>query len=302
MQTRRPAGSECDGRDDARVGTTIVLKRRSGASDGLRDDLPLDRDIESPVVVDAATLDSCHPMFALRLRLFTDWHRSAGHEVIIKPPRSPQIVQHLANLGVASGLPCAVLSLPEPNPAGCLPVRRLGVASDVDDMALQAEELVQHGAAPFGAWSNAVFMAIGELCGNALEHGRNELGTYVAASPVGEDGKAITFSIADLGMGIPEHIRGRYPECYDDTAAIAQALAEGVSGTGRPDRGNGFTEVFAEALQTDLVRHGSAADLDVRSSAGRVGVELVGGVKKADPRSVGKPRRGTWINYTITRA
>jgi hypothetical protein len=145
-------------------------------------------------------------------------------------------------------------------------------------------------------------MAVGELCGNALEHGRNDLGAYIVADRLPGDSSGVAFAIVDLGIGIPEHIRTRYPEWYDDTAAIARALDEGVSGTGRPDRGNGYTEVFAEALQTDLIRKGSAADLDIRSSSGRVGVEIVGGVKKADQRSVGKPRRGTWITYTITRA
>jgi hypothetical protein len=49
-------------------------------------DLPLDPAITTPLSIDATRLGSCHPMFALRLRLFVDWHRAAGREITIKPP------------------------------------------------------------------------------------------------------------------------------------------------------------------------------------------------------------------------
>jgi hypothetical protein len=143
-------------------------------------------------------------------------------------------------------------------------------------------------------------MAIGELCDNALQHGRNELGAYIAADRVIEPQRELRLAIADLGIGIPEHIRGQHPEWQDDTAAIARALEPGVTGTGDPDRGNGFAEVFHEALETDLVRAMSAAQIDIRSSKGRVAVKVVGGTKQADGQRIPEPRRGTWITYTIT--
>lgn len=97
-------------------------------------------------------------------------------------------------------------------------------------------------------------------------------------------------------------LRNRYLEWQDDSAAIAGAIERGVSGTGDPHRGNGFSEVFREATETDLVRAQSAAEIDIRSSKGRVGVTIAGGTKRADRGSVGDPRRGTWITYTITTA
>ncbi len=106
--------------------------------------------------------------------------------------------------------------------------------------------------------------------------------------------------IADLGIGIPEHIRARHPEWHDDTAAIARALERGVTGTGDPLRGNGFAEVFATALENRLVRALSAAVVDIRASKGRVAVELVGGSKKVTTPPVERARRGTWITYTVT--
>ncbi len=143
-------------------------------------------------------------------------------------------------------------------------------------------------------------MAISELCDNALQHGRNDLGAYIAADRITEPRYQLRLAVADLGIGIPEHIRSQHPEWQDDTAAIASAIERGVTGTGDPNRGNGFSEMFDEALETDLVRAQSAAQIEIRSSKGRVAVEIVDGRQKAEGQDVLKPRRGTWITYTIT--
>lgn len=145
-------------------------------------------------------------------------------------------------------------------------------------------------------------MAIGELGDNALLHGKSEFGAYIAADRLLAPSRMLRLAVVDLGIGIPEHIRSRYPEWQDDAAAIARAIERGVSGTGDPYRGNGFSEVFKEALDTDLVRARSAADIEIRSSKGMVGVTIVGGTKKVRHSSVRDPRRGTWITYTITTA
>jgi hypothetical protein len=283
----------------------IVLGSRAASDGGYRTNLPLDRDVERPIVVDATGLTDCHPMFAVRLRLFVDWHLAAKHAVLIKGPHDVAIARKLANFGVAHGLSSDVLSLPEPSARRdeqVLPVSRLETYTDVEEVANETVVLLHHQAASLACWGNAMHMAIGELCDNALLHGRNELGVYVAADRVAEPQRQLRLAIADLGIGIPEHIRNRYPEWQDDSAAIARALERGVSGTGDPHRGNGFSEVFREAAETDLVRARSAAEIDIRSGRGRVGVKIVGGTKTAEPGSVGAPRRGTWITYTITTA
>lgn len=95
-------------------------------------------------------------------------------------------------------------------------------------------DLLQRQTDPFGSWSDAPYMAIAELCDNALQHGRNDLGGYIAADRIVEPRREMRLVIADLGIGIPEHIRTRHPEWHDDTAAITRALARGVSGTGDP--------------------------------------------------------------------
>lgn len=212
------------------------------------------------------------------------------------------MAQLLADFGLAEGLK-DVIELPSPHTdrkTRLLPVRRLQGYTDVEEAAQEAVDLLHHQAAALACWGNAMHMAIGELCDNALQHGANDLGAYIAADRVTEPQRAFRLTVADLGIGIPEHIRNRHPEWQDDTAAIASSLERGVTGTTDPYRGNGFAEVFDEALETDLVRAMSAAQIDIRSSKGRVGVNLVGGTKTADGQRVSSPRRGTWITYTIT--
>jgi hypothetical protein len=286
------------------MAVAITLTRLAGAGDGFRHDLPLDRELEDgSVSLDLRGLQSCHPMLALRLRLFVDWHQRAGHNVTVRRPDDSAIAQRLADLGIADGLPAETVQLPTPRHErndSFLPLRELGSYTDVEDVAQETVDLLHRQTAAIGCWGDAMFAAVSELCNNALQHGRNELGAYVLAERTSESNGQLRLAIADLGIGVPEHIRSQHPEWHDDTAAIARAIERGVSGTGDPHRGNGFSEVFDEALQTDLVKARSAAEIDIRSGRGRVSVELVGGVQKAVAHQVRHPRRGTWITYTIT--
>jgi hypothetical protein len=285
------------------MGIRIVLGSRAGADGGYHTNLPLDRDVDGAIVVDARSLTSCHPMFAVRLRLFVDWHIAAGHAVSVEAPVDVMVAQQLADLDVARGLGSSVLTLPEPSRsrnASTLPLRRLESHPHVEEIANEAVELLHSQAASLACWGNAMHMAIAELCDNALLHGGNQLGAYIAADRVTDPRRELRLAIVDLGIGVPEHIRSRYPEWQDDSAAIAAAIERGVSGTGDPHRGNGFSEVFREALETDLVQAQSSADIDIRSSKGRVRVRIAGGTKTAGRGLIRHPRRGTWITYTIT--
>jgi hypothetical protein len=286
------------------VATEIVLSAGSGGGDGFREDLPLEREVEKPIVIDASRLGPCHPMFVLRLRLFLDWHRSAEHALALRPPANARVSRHLASMGFFDGLPAAlsggVAPPPSPGSAVLLPVRRLGNFTDVEAAADQATNLLSEQAPALATWGDAMHMAIGELCDNAIQHGVSEHGAYVAADRITEPRRQFRLVIADLGIGIPEHIRSRHPEWQDDTAAIARALERGVSGTADPYRGNGFAEVFDKALENQLATSLSAAKIDIRSAKGRVAVELVDRRTKAEPIRIDVPRRGTWIVYTVT--
>jgi hypothetical protein len=96
------------------------LTPRSGVADGYRGDLRLERDVGGVVVLDATALRGCcHPMFALRMRLFLDWHAAAGHQVRFIMPTDPVTAQHLADMAVAIRLPSAVaIEGTTPSPVG----------------------------------------------------------------------------------------------------------------------------------------------------------------------------------------
>ncbi len=282
------------------MATRLEFGRSCGA-DGFSGDLPLDRELAEPIVLDLSRLRDCHAMFALRLRVFIDWHRAAGHAVRVLAPDDTATAQRLADLGVATDLPAGVLELPEASGVreDVLPIAVFDNYIAVEGVAGEVVELLRRQTSPFASWGDAIYMAIGELCDNALQHGRNELGAYIAADRVLEPRREMRLAIADLGIGIPEHIRAHHPEWHDDTGAIGSALVRGVSGTGDPHRGNGFAEVFDIALRTDLVRSSSGAEVDIRAGKGRVGVKIFGGSEVAEPRPIGQPRRGTWITYTV---
>jgi hypothetical protein len=300
----KPRRSDRSSSDHRGVGSRHVIGPTCGP-DGFKGDLPLDRELDPPVVVDASRLRDCHAMLAVRLRMFVDWHSAAGHDVTVLPPKHAPAAQRLADLGVATGLDSSVLPLPGARTErheAVLPLLAFRDAAAVEDVAREAVLLLERQTDPFGSWGEAMYMAVSELCGNALQHGRNELGAYIAADRVIEPRRELRLVIADLGIGIPEHIRARNPEWHNDSAAIARALEQGVSGTGDPYRGNGFHEVFDSAVRTDLVRASSAADIDIRSGKGRVGITIAGGNPVSGQRTVDQPRRGTWITYTVTTA
>jgi hypothetical protein len=281
------------------VSPVINLGSRAGIGDGYRKNLPLEQELTSPIRLDCSALGPCHPMFLVRLRLFIDWHRSAGREVVLTPPRDHGAAQHLMDMGVAAHDEAARdigdLGLD-------ISVQRLNVYSDVERLADRASEMLQQQTGTIAQWGDALHMAIGELCDNALQHGANPLGVYVAADRIESPRREFRLAIADLGIGIPEHIRAQHPEWQDDTAAISRALTRGVTGTGDRHRGNGFAEVLDVAVEDHLVRTRSAAQLDIRSANGRVTVDLVGGVRNVSTPETNRSRRGTWITYTIVSA
>ncbi|HVW17489.1 MAG TPA: ATP-binding protein [Solirubrobacteraceae bacterium] len=286
------------------MGTKITFGRTCG-SDGFGADLPLRRDLSEPIVVDLSALRDIHAMFAIRLRIFIDWHVAAGHALQVLPPADAVTAQRLADIGVADGLPADLVELPSPRDGrtdDVLPLTRFVDHTTVEDIARDAVALLRRQTDPLGSWGDAIYMAVGELCDNALQHGRNDLGAYIAADRITEPQPAMRLAIADLGIGIPEHIRSRHPEWYDDDFAISQAITSGVTGTGDPGRGYGFAEVFDQALRTDLVRASSGADIDIRAGEGRIGMRIFGHTEVPERRNVKKPRRGTWITYTVTTA
>lgn len=103
-------------------------------------------------------------------------------------------------------------------------------------------------------------------------------------------------SLGDLGCGIPEHMRKRFPALSGDRSAIKEAVKHGVTGTKEQHRGNGFHWVI-KAAQDSLMR---GATLDIRSGRGQLLQEAT-----VDPAGIATMTRsapnkiGTWVTFEI---
>ncbi|HEX6456428.1 MAG TPA: hypothetical protein VF009_07915 [Solirubrobacterales bacterium] len=261
-----------------------------GARDGWRDDFPLAHELPDRIELDCARLQlPIHPMFAVRLRMFIEWHRGAGREVKTTPPSDSRARQVFEAMSIDPALP------PPSEEDTIMPVTCVKEFLDVEEVAERTREILEyqlHDVSPLG---HAAFMAVSELCANAIDHGENELGAFAAVRRVTEPRRQVTIAISDLGMGIPEHIRRRYPEWSDDGWAIAHATRESVSGTNDPHRGIGFSSVFEAALTTSL----HAGRMDILSANGFCRIQTVQENPKLEVLPATRFRRGTWITYDL---
>jgi hypothetical protein len=140
-------------------------------------------------------------------------------------------------------------------------------------------------------------MAIGELCDNAVSHGRSEHGVYVAAQRY--QSTRCVLAIGDLGMGIPEHLRRQHPQLIDDGDAIAEATKQGVTGVAGAEaqhRGNGYYHLVDE-MQTTQIPIGL---LRIWSGSGRFSLAMADGRQTMRRgRSTDEPTRGTWVRLEL---
>jgi hypothetical protein len=262
-----------------------------GADGGWRNDFPLNPDLPDEVCIDCCRLClPIHPMLAVRLRLFADWHRHHGRAVRLVAPTDERANHVFRAMKID---PTEQSS--ESDDDAILPVTRLDSADTVEDVAERTREILEYQLPDVSPLGQAAFMAVSELCGNAIDHGKNALGAYAAVSRVAEPRRQVSIAISDLGIGIPEHIRQQYPEWGDDGYAIAHATDLYVSGTGDPHRGVGFSEVFDAALTATL----HAARMDIHSANGFFRLQLVQQQRKAEVFPAPRFRRGTSISYDL---
>jgi hypothetical protein len=161
--------------------------------------------------------------------------------------------------------------------------------------ARRTQEILEHQLPDVSPLGEPAFMAVSELCDNAMDHGRNAVGSYVAVQRLTEPRRQVSVAVGDLGIGIPEHIRQRYPEWSDDSAAIALATEPGKTGTDRPHRGIGFSAVMEAALTASL----HAAKMDIHSATGFFRLQVVQESQKPEVFPASNYRRGTWIIYDL---
>lgn len=261
-----------------------------GASEGWRDDFPLEHTLPQTLGVDCSQLRlPIHPMFAVRLRIFIDWHRAEGRRVVVTPPAEPTAKKRFGAMAIDSELGG------EPEDDTVVPVIGMKEFHEVEDVAERMQEVLEYQLPDVSALGQAAFMAVSELCNNAVDHGQNPLGAYAAVQRVTEPRRQVSIAISDLGMGVPEHIRQRYPEWSDDGWAIAYATEENISGTGKDHRGIGFSAVFEAALTSSL----HAARMDILSASGFCRLQLVQEKRKVEVFPATRFRRGTWITYDL---
>lgn len=228
-------------------------------------------------------------MFALRAQVFVDWHKEHGREVAITPPTDAASRRVFETMGI--GREGAL----EPADDAVVPVTRLVEFDDVESVAARTQEIIEYQLPKVSPLGQATFMAVSELCGNAIDHGRNDLGAYAAVMRVSEPRQMLSIAISDLGLGVPEHIRQRYPEWSDDGWAIAHATDDRVTGTNDPHRGFGFSSVFEAALTRSL----HSAQMNILSANGFCRVQMVQEKRKVEVFPASRFRRGTWIAYDL---
>lgn len=275
----------------------IGLGPWDGARDGWRASLPLTDDADA-IEVDASRLRFATPTFLIRLRSFIDWHIAAGHHVCVTRPQNHHVANYMARMRVGVGLPVDVVDLPKVREHDAsevlVPVTQLRYATDVETFNEEVSPVIRAHVTDVAVLDAALSMAIAELCGNAVEHGANPHGCYVAVQRYPALRKTV-LAIGDLGCGIPQSIRACFTDIGSDPAALEHALEEGVTTTGESSRGQGFYWVM-DAARHSYIRY---AALDVRAGRGRVCRNLDRQGRLTTLSETASERIGTWVTFEM---
>jgi anti-sigma regulatory factor (Ser/Thr protein kinase) len=277
-----------------------ILGQWDGARDGWGAKLPLKID-EETVEIDASAVRFAVPTFLLRLRAFVEWHLEKGHSVRVKCPSNERVAEYMRRSEIAKGLPEGVfLGLPDLPPAAdsdvLIPIRKLREPADVDRLGEKLVPLFESHSDDVAVFTNAMHMATSELCGNAVEHGVNPLGCYVAAQRYNRPFRRTVLALGDFGIGIPRHMRQRFENLAGDRSALREAVKHGVTGTDEKHRGNGFHWVM-DAAEQSLMRY---ATLDIRSGKGQLQQVLyVDGEGLETTTNPAPFKLGTWVTFEI---
>lgn len=248
------------------------------------------------MTIDAQRLRQMDPLAAVRIAMFLEEQRASGRTVEVLEPKDSVARDSFRAFAITGPLPVARSRPGDADADVVLPCTRLSEPTDVDQLAnVLVDPLVDHFD-DVAVVRDAVLMAISELCQNAVEHGASPAGCVVAASRATSEGASkMLLGIGDTGIGIPDHLRQAHPEFTLDEHAIGQALEEGVTGTGKGDRGFGFDWVLRESL----VSAATGAQMFIRSGRGSFRREIVD-ARHLDHGWAAPPTRGTWIAHEWT--
>lgn len=270
----------------------LRLSRGAGSRDhGYAAELDADHEDADEIALDASHVVGLHPLFAVRLALWIERQQQAGCSIEVKEPLDEVTRRDFRAFRLGKAISGINAALSDSDAQVIVRPTRLVELTDVDGLADRLLQPLIDQFDDVAVVRDAVLMAIGELCQNAVEHGVSPAGCVVAAGRGEADGLSkITLGIGDCGIGVPEHIRGSHPELVVDEHAIGQALEEGVSGTQRQDRGYGFSWVLKETLSSAA----SSAEMLIRAGEGAFRREIVDARVKDHGWRIASTQ-GTWI-------
>jgi len=258
-----------------------------------------------PLRLDLANLNFVDPLFLVRLRAFMDWHAERGHEIVVERPENKHVRNYLARMGICDDLPegCTFdvgQVAAKPHPDVLIPLTRVHTRADSDALDDAVADLLgaQFADGLIGC-ADAFTMTVGEMRDNALSHGASAHGVYLAAQRY--QSTRCVLAIGDLGIGIPEHLRGQHPHLTDDGAAVAEATRQGitgVAGAAAQHRGNGYYYVVDEMERTKVPR----GLLRVWSGRGRFSLGMADGrqtMRRGWLVEHEDLTRGTWVRLEL---
>lgn len=186
------------------------------------------------------------------------------------PPSSFNVRNYLSRMHLTDGLGSAVdLSLPDirENPLRdrLIPLLKLDAdgPGDFDDHLgdLLDSDDMRHA----GYLAEVIAETASEMVLNAIYHGENATGAYLAAQRF-DNGRRCIVAVGDMGIGMAEHLRRGGQGRETDAATIAHGMSDMVSGTGDEYRGRGYSVPFEVARE----KSATFARLRVRANDGWV--------------------------------
>jgi hypothetical protein len=242
--------------------------------------------------IDAGAVRAVSPLAPVRLAMVVDAAKARGCEIDLSMPADPAAREVFKAYSILRPSKAEDARIGPPGSEVIVGCTRLEQLTEVDLLAnVLVGPLVDHFS-DVAVVQDAVLMAFSELCQNAIEHGSNPAGCLVAMSRGERDGVGrVSLGIGDLGIGIPDHIRGTQPRYVVDHHAIGRALEEGVSGTrGQDHRGFGFHWVLRESL----ISAATGAEMFIRAGRGTFRRRMVDG-RHDDHGWDSALVHGTWI-------
>jgi hypothetical protein len=101
----------------------------------------------------------------------------------------------------------------------------------------------------------ALEWSVSEITDNVLVHAQSPVGGLVQMSMFKRTTKRIEYIVVDAGVGIPKTLRQSHPELTSDSAALEQAIREGVTRDKDLGQGNGLYGSFQVSSHSRGIFH-----------------------------------------------